>query len=302
MRPFVTGIVAGIVLAICLACTTPTSTGSLAPPPRPSESDVAVEVAARRRGSITERFDEFRRIGILRAQWVLGAMQLDALRSSTDPSAALLSFSRTSSEWRYLRCHDVDALVDGTPMPLPRFSRDGEVGHGMVFERVSAEVPIETLRAMAQASVVRMRVCSDEVRLEGEQLRTLRDFLARQPPTAPPTETSATSAPASVAMLPCGIPSGYVRICVSSRGYRFALPYAEPCPSGSTAAGAVQLTCDALQHPAYHACLSETGAWSSVHAWVACRERGLLNAAGDFVPPGRTPEQGIAPAPTSPDR
>lgn len=298
MRPLLTVAAVCGILSMCLACATP-STTSASSPASPIASMVPVD-AVPHAGVITETFDEFRREGMVRARWETRGFTITALRVSTDPTAALLEFESLHPQARYLRCHQVDALADGEPVALPEFRRDAEVGHGMVFEEVFADVPIATLAAMGRASLVRFRICADELALDAAQLGTLRDFLARTPPTAARAEALPPRGPVPRAALPCGIPAGYVRVCVSSQGYRFALPYAEACPSGSVPSGAVQLTCDALRRPAYHACLSETGAWSSVHAWVSCAERGLLNAAGDFVPPGRSPAQGVAPdtAPT----
>lgn len=103
----------------------------------------------------------------------------------------------------------------------------------------------------------------------------------------------------------CVLPATQVRVCESSRGYRFALPMASPCPESSRELGAVPLTCDALNRPAYHACLGAQGQWSAARSWESCESIGLVDAPGDFVPPGRTPGQGVmpdAPAPEFPAR
>lgn len=214
-----------------------------------------------------------------------------------------LTIGAVSSEWRYLRCHTVDMLADGRPVPLPDFEHEGDVGRlirsPVMHERVTATLPKETFDAMASASSIRVRLCNDVIEFSAEQVATVHDFVRRWnaiSSSSVAVRPSTTDAgPAPVAMLPCGIPAGYIRICQSSRGYRFAIPYPEPCAGGSQAAGAVQLTCEATSHPAYHACLNESGAWTPVHSWVSCDSRGLMNAAGDFVPPGRQPEQGVAP-------
>lgn len=121
---------------------------------------------------------------------------------------------------------------------------------------------------------------------------------ASSPPTptfTSPTESPVSSAP-SIQTNRCEFPVASVRVCVSSLGYRFALPWPSECPTGSTPDGAVQLTCEALDHPAYHACIRSDRQWEPVYSWISCASRGETDAPGDFLPPGRIPAQGIAPS------
>jgi hypothetical protein len=116
-----------------------------------------------------------------------------------------------------------------------------------------------------------------------------------------PDPASAASTPTSSSNLqpaepPCILPDvRAVRVCQSSRGYRFALPPSSPCGAGSTDVGSVPITCSALWHPAYHACLNGAGEWSARPSWETCASAGLVDAPGDFVPPGRSPTQGVSP-------
>lgn len=93
----------------------------------------------------------------------------------------------------------------------------------------------------------------------------------------------------------CTLPSASVRVCESSRGYRFAIPAEGACAAGSRTLGTLPLTCDAMDRPAYHACLDDRGGWISIRSWEGCAARRMADAPGDFVPPGREPEQGVAP-------
>lgn len=97
----------------------------------------------------------------------------------------------------------------------------------------------------------------------------------------------------------CSLPSEAVEICESTRGYRFAIPSPGTCAAGSRGVGVVRLTCEALERPAYHACLDDAGHWTAVPSWEPCASRGLSDAPGDFVPPGRSAAQGVAPDPAT---
>ena len=93
----------------------------------------------------------------------------------------------------------------------------------------------------------------------------------------------------------CTLPVRTVQVCRSRHGYRFAVPSPAECPTGSTAAGIVQVNCDSVNNPAYHACIDDTGNWTPVVSWETCETHGLYNTTGDFVPPGRAPGDGVGP-------
>jgi len=125
-------------------------------------------------------------------------------------------------------------------------------------------------------------------------------YLATRPSTpentAPAAEATAAPAAEATATASCALPAEAVRVCLSSRGYRFAIPWpGADCAPGSAHYAYVRLTCDALTHPAYHACLDASGEWTAVRSWETCASRGRVDAPGDFVPPGRQPSQGVAP-------
>lgn len=115
------------------------------------------------------------------------------------------------------------------------------------------------------------------------------------PTSAPPEPTAVEPLPSARGVAECALPASQVRVCESSHGYRFALPMASQCPAASRELGAVPLTCDALNRPAYHACVGSEGQWSAARSWESCSALGLDDAPGDFVPPGRIPEEGVGP-------
>jgi hypothetical protein len=281
-RAIASTIIAIAILALCLACAAPNT-----------------------RGTVETHYDEFRHQTNLVASFDQPpySVRMLALPDREDGSSmGSLTFGSVSSDWKYLRCRSVDILADENPVALPEFQHEGEVGRApvVVRERLTGILPRAAFDAMGRASSIRARLCNDVIEFTPDQVAVVRDFVRRWRSMSGGASdggapTSTATAPATVPMLPCGIPQGYVRVCLSSRGYRFGVPYGDPCPDGSQASGAVQLTCAAADRPAYHACLSETGAWAPVHAWESCASRGMMNASGDFVPPGRTPEQGVGP-------
>lgn len=93
----------------------------------------------------------------------------------------------------------------------------------------------------------------------------------------------------------CRFPVDAVLACESRHGYRFAVPWpSADCGTGAREVGRVPLTCEAERRPAYHACVGADG-WRSQVAWESCPSIRMAYAPGDFVPPGRTPTQGVAP-------
>ncbi len=96
----------------------------------------------------------------------------------------------------------------------------------------------------------------------------------------------------------CTLPAASVRVCLSSRGYRFAIPSTATCASGSSPLHTIALTCADLDRPAHHACLDDRDTWWALRSWETCASRGYRDAPGDFVPPGRLPSEGVSPGAT----
>lgn len=122
-------------------------------------------------------------------------------------------------------------------------------------------------------------------------------YLATRPSSPPQTVTEPSSYQPVTLPSPsaCAFPVDTVQVCQSTRGYRFAIPSPETCAPGSYATGVARLTCEARERPAYHACINVRGEWVSLRSWESCRVFNMTDAPGDFVPPGRTPEQGVVP-------
>jgi hypothetical protein len=85
----------------------------------------------------------------------------------------------TTTEWRYLRCHAVDASADHEPFRLPPFEREGEVVRGHVNEQLFALLPAEDVERLSRATDIRFRLCSDVVALTPAQVESLREYMRR---------------------------------------------------------------------------------------------------------------------------
>jgi hypothetical protein len=203
----------GVIGAIALACAAPTGRGGLTPA---SAND------ARWRGLTADGYqcslvsetpptgctaqtrDEFRGETALHSVIPLGLVELTLISAPDSDDATsrrvLVSVNRSSSEWQYLRCHTLDFLADGRPVPLPEARHDGNVRSGGVYESVQVHVPVDTLERLARAATVRGRVCADEFSLYPSQIRTIRDFVARWHRISPPVPSVSpvdASAPAA---------------------------------------------------------------------------------------------------------
>lgn len=197
---------------MCFACASPQSRPSeTMPPPAPQidrENDPAV-LEARRRvmqqhlGEITEEHDEFTRREMIRLRYrITPDVGLMFVGLSTLPGSMAVRFTVFAPTWRYLRCHTVDALVDGEPLTMPEFQHDGETVHGGVTESVIGHFGDGDIETMARARSVRFRVCRDVYELDQQQLRSLRTMLDRfRAMTSPPVEAAdaAVAAPMDAA-------------------------------------------------------------------------------------------------------
>jgi hypothetical protein len=182
MRSAMNAAIAVAILAVCLACSRPPS---YAPPPRISQDDPALVAArarheAQARGEITQEHDEFRGSDTLQLFfWIHPNLRLALRSTSTIPGRISVVFLSTTTEWRYLRCHTVDASSDHEPFQLPPFEREGEVVRGHVNEQLFALLPVEDVERLSRATDIRFRLCSDVVTLTPAQVDSLRDYVRR---------------------------------------------------------------------------------------------------------------------------
>lgn len=251
-------------------------------------------------GVISRRHDEFRNEDVLLLGYDLpGRLDMEFL--TVIPHELFnLSFSGVFREWTYLRCHSVDAVVDGRPLPLPEFHHDGRVLGRSVSEDISAHLPLELVEQMAGGRSLRFRVCNDVIGFDQEQIDSLRTLLAQRRNAiggsiASGRVSNGGTSSTSPVGAGCSLPVEAVVVCQSSQGYLFAIPAPGRCAMGAQAVRTISLTCADLSRPAYHACLEGTSGWRPARSWETCASLGLEDAPGDFVPPGRTRSQGVAP-------
>ena len=95
------------------------------------------------------------------------------------PGEVKVAFLVINRTWEYLRCHGVDALVDGQPLSL-KSEHDGIVGRGYVVETVLSAVPLDDFLRMVNADEVEFRVCRTEFKF-GEAMQAMKDFASRLP-------------------------------------------------------------------------------------------------------------------------
>ncbi len=132
-------------------------------------------------GDITSVHDEFRRTdSLVLTYWIRYDSRIVLRSNTSSPGTLALAFHSHTERWRYLQCREVDALVDGEPVPLPAFEHTGVVVSAReVAEALVTVVPIETIERMAHAATVRFRVCGDESALTPVQIESLRTYLRR---------------------------------------------------------------------------------------------------------------------------
>lgn len=87
--------------------------------------------------------------------------------------------NRQGSSWRYLRCHNIDWLVDGKPVTMGETLHQGDVVRGGVMETIGQFVPTEAVAKIGMAQRVEYRVCQDEFYLTGEDIAAFKEFAVR---------------------------------------------------------------------------------------------------------------------------
>lgn len=116
------------------------------------------------------------------------AVWLVALASSKHADHVILDFRRHSLTWTWLRCRQVDLLVDGRSVLSDEGRHDGRVirgGGGRVGERLVVAVPSSTVRTLASGARVEGRTCHDEWVLTDAHQAALASLLSPSQPSAP---------------------------------------------------------------------------------------------------------------------
>lgn len=101
------------------------------------------------------------------------------------PATVVFLFHASSSDWQYLRCHNVDLLLDGKPLQVGDAKHDGTVGNGYVIEHISLQMAVSSLLAIAASKQVDGRICRTEFRLDTPELTALTDFASRMKTSLP---------------------------------------------------------------------------------------------------------------------
>ncbi len=168
----------------------PTSVSRTAPPL--DAQDFAPKVSSIDRGGrssqIVSQYDRFRDVTIVSLKEIplpdgiaLTPFYTMPGTSPSRPIAMNLFFSSTSTEWRFLDCHNVEFLVDGRRLPIESPKHDGKVGKGSVAETVSFSMPVATFTALASGTIVEGRLCRTVFQFNPEQMFQMRALAARIP-------------------------------------------------------------------------------------------------------------------------
>jgi hypothetical protein len=96
---------------------------------------------------------------------------------------------------RLADCRDLSFLANGRPLALSAVDYSAQ-GRGR-FERLSAEVPLAELRALAEARDARGRACLGQFALSAEQQASLKELVDRLSAAPPAAATAPASAPAT---------------------------------------------------------------------------------------------------------
>lgn len=137
-------------------------------------------------GTVEVEYDRFKNqtTATLRIPNVGSGFALTALYSMpgdtpSPPENVVVMLSASSNDWQYLRCYNVDMLVDGRPIQTGKVDHDGRVGRGYVLEFITFELPTADFIKLANASTADLRVCRTEFKLLSPDFRAFRDLASR---------------------------------------------------------------------------------------------------------------------------
>lgn len=131
-------------------------------------------------GTATQKEDEFTKKKVTQiTDFKVGEVMMAMFAIEGAPGievSARLSFLMFNKEWRYLKCHTLDLLVDGNPVPLPEAKHDGNVKSGFISEHVSVDLSAEVVRKLAGATSIKWRICNDVTEWQAGHAATVYDF------------------------------------------------------------------------------------------------------------------------------
>jgi hypothetical protein len=112
---------------------------------------------------------------------VLGSTSVQTVVSVSNGAFAaqlLLVYGTSSSEgWKYLKCHYLNWMLDGTPIEVPSATHDGQVGNTVLVEQLNQRLDRAQLRRFASARSVEYKICNDEYSMSADELSGLRQLV-----------------------------------------------------------------------------------------------------------------------------
>jgi hypothetical protein len=79
--------------------------------------------------------------------------------------------------WKYLNCHTVAFLVDGTPFSMGKSSYDSRMSGAYTSEYLEWDVAFAKIEALARAKSIEYKVCNDEYSVNPSQMPDIRSFV-----------------------------------------------------------------------------------------------------------------------------
>jgi hypothetical protein len=109
---------------------------------------------------------------------------------------ASASDRRAASSWKYLRCNDIDWLIDGAPVELGDVVHDGQAVRGGVIEILLQPATREQLQKIGSGQVVEYRICNDEYRLSAADVAGVQGIYQKLAAGPAPATPAAAESPA----------------------------------------------------------------------------------------------------------
>lgn len=87
-----------------------------------------------------------------------------------------VGFFSISKDWKFLRGHDLYALVDSKPMEMPKTKREGGIIGGFVSETIFFKLSWEDFCKLCDAQVVEFQLGLEEFKVGEPEFALLRQF------------------------------------------------------------------------------------------------------------------------------
>jgi hypothetical protein len=128
-------------------------------------------------GEVTTKRDQFtgKTAVVLRSMDLGGRISLFALASPNGDhvSVSLVVLGQKSE---FQGCHSVSWKINGQLVPGPPTQHDGQVTDRGMTETIKQDIPVALFRRFSDAQTLGVRLCTRDIEVTGEQLRTLRKF------------------------------------------------------------------------------------------------------------------------------